>query len=39
MNFGVDISGCKYGVNFSLGCSSNTNAPSSNKPIECPHCN
>ena len=37
-NFGVDISGCKYGVKFSIGCATSANAPSSNKPIECPHC-
>ena len=36
-NYGPD-SGCLYRKSFSLGCGSSKNSPSTNRPIECPHC-
>ena len=36
--YGPDFSGCKYGTDFSLGCSSSATSPSTNRPVECPHC-
>jgi hypothetical protein len=35
--YGPDSS-CIYEASFSLGCSSSTHSPSTNRPIECPHC-
>jgi hypothetical protein len=35
--YGPDSS-CLYEASFSLGCSSSIHSPSTNRPIECPHC-